>query len=104
MNGSLEKGQPNFTIIILTFILLAFGIVMIYSSSQIYAYVHYGDSAYFLKRQVIWASIGLVVLIFTMNFPYRYYRKLVPFILFSLFILMVLVVTGLGSAEGGAQR
>lgn len=100
----LKRRQPDFMIMILTLTLLGIGLVMIYSSSQIFAYMRYDDSAFFLKRQLVWAVGGVFAMFFVMNVPYWYYKKMVPFILVSLFILMVLVLTGLGEEKKGAQR
>ncbi|EGL81669.1 cell division protein FtsW [Caldalkalibacillus thermarum TA2.A1] len=100
-----ELGRPDFIILIVTLILLGFGLVMIYSSSHHIAYWEYQDSAYFLKRQLVWAFLGLLMLYITMNIPYRLYRKLVPVILLVLLVMMVLVlVPGFGLKEKGAQR
>jgi cell division protein FtsW len=99
-----RKGQPDFILMILTFLLLGIGLVMIYSASQIEAYLLYGDSAYFLKRQVVWACLGIFFMFVVMNIPYRAYKKLVVPILGILFVMMALVLTDLGVARGGAQR
>ncbi|MDQ0340320.1 cell division protein FtsW [Caldalkalibacillus uzonensis] len=101
-----ELDQPDFTILIVTLILLGFGLVMIYSASHHMAFMmDHGDSAYFLKRQLVWAFLGLFMLYITMNIPYSLYKKLVPIMLLVLLIMMVLVlVPGFGLKEKGAQR
>lgn len=101
----LKRGQPDFLIMMVTFILLGIGLVMIYSASQIFAYMNYdGDSAYFLKRQAVWALGGIVMMFLFMNIRYTIYKKLIPLILISLLVMMVLVLTDLGEARKGAQR
>jgi len=40
-------------------VLLAFGIVMVFSSGAVFAAKKYGDSAYFLKRELVYALLGL---------------------------------------------
>jgi cell division protein FtsW len=99
-----EKRQPDFTLMIITVMLLGLGVVMVYSASQIVAYTDFGDSAFYFKRQLIFAAIGLLMMVITMNIPYPVYKKWVPVILFVLFIIMVLVTTPLGVERGGAQR
>jgi cell division protein FtsW len=99
-----RKGQPDFILMILTFLLLGIGLVMIYSASQILAYMEYDDSAYFLKRQIVWACIGIFAMFVVMNIPYRAYKKLVPLIIAILFVMMALVLTGMGEVRNGAQR
>lgn len=99
-----DHGQPDFVLMILTFILVGIGLVMVYSSSQVMAYANYGDGAYFFKRQLVWAVLGLFSMFIVMNIPYRVYQRLVPFILLAVFVLMALVLTDLGEARKGAQR
>ncbi|WP_419761868.1 putative lipid II flippase FtsW [Caldalkalibacillus salinus] len=97
--------QPDFLILLLTFILLGVGLVMVYSSSQIIAYLsEYKDPAHFFKRQLVWAIGGLIGMVIAMNIHYDVYRRYVPIMLGGLFILMVLVLTDLGVSRNGAQR
>lgn len=48
--------------------------------------------------------IGLIAMFIGMKIPFWIYKKLVPFILLSLFILMILVLTPLGIENNGAKR
>ncbi|GAH12089.1 unnamed protein product, partial [marine sediment metagenome] len=50
-----EKKSPDLWLFITVIILMAIGICMVFSSSYIMAYKWYGDSYYFLKRQLIYA-------------------------------------------------
>lgn len=101
----LKRGQPDFLIIIVTFMLLGIGLVMVYSASQIFAYMNFnGDSAYFLKRQSLWAVTGIIMMLLFMNVPYTVYKRLVPVILVVLLAMMCMVLTDLGEARKGAQR
>ena len=43
--------------------LIAFGLVMLYSTSSYSAMEDYGDAAYFLKRQLLSTAIGMVVFV-----------------------------------------
>ncbi len=86
-------------------ILLCIGIVMIYSTSAIYALENQGDSAYYLKRQLLYVSIGLICTFFVMKTDYIYFRKISkPLLLLSFFLLVLLFVPGIGRQVGGARR
>jgi cell division protein FtsW len=99
-----QLGQPDFIILITTVIIVGFGIVMVYSASHHVAYEELGDSAYFLKRQLIWALLGFILLYITMHIPHTFYQKLVPLILFVLLIMMILVlIPGIGVEQFGAR-
>ena len=49
----------------LTIALLTIGLIMLFSSSYPYALQKYGDSYYFFKRQMIFAVLGIVVMLIT---------------------------------------
>jgi cell division protein FtsW len=86
-------------------VLVALGILMIYSSSAIRAQERFGDSYFFLKRQLIWAFLGMVIMIFAMNWDYRQWQKLAfPLFLLSLLFLILVLVPRLGVKINGARR
>ena len=74
----IEKGGPaDYTILLLTIMLVLFGIVMVFSSSYYYAMQHpkIDDMYYFVKNQASYALIGMAALTFTACFPYKIYKK-----------------------------
>ncbi len=88
-----------------TALLMAIGIVMIYSSSSIFAYEAYGDSAHYLKRHLLFMLIGSALSIFFMSFDYVKLRRFIkPFLLISVTLLVLVLIPGIGSAVGGARR
>lgn len=97
--------SPDFIIFFAVLALLGLGVIMVYSSSAVSAYVNYNDSYYFLKRQIIWASLGILAMLFTMNIDYHIWRKLAKPVFYITLILLVLVlVPGLGKVVNGARR
>lgn len=100
------KGQqlPNMTIIFIVLTLLIIGIFMVYSSSYIWADYKYGDSFYFLKRQLLFATAGIVLVIFVTFVPIVTIRRHVRlFLLLCLLLLILVLIPGIGMARGGAQ-
>ena len=86
-------------------ILIAVGIVMIYSASAIYAYDQYGDSAYFFKRHVVYVFFGALLGLFAYSTDMERLRKHAKQILTVMLVLMVFVlVPHVGHAMGGARR
>lgn len=84
--------------------LVAFGVVMVYSSSAVYAYQEFKSGQHFLIRQSIYAAIGLPLVMFLARFDYHNIRPLTyPFLLISI-ILVFITATGLGRSGGGAAR
>ncbi|ORJ62466.1 putative lipid II flippase FtsW [Geothermobacter hydrogeniphilus] len=93
------------TILMLAVALTCFGVVMVYSSSSIMAAKKYADGFFFLKRQGLFALIGLTLLAGLMQFDYHRLRRLaVPLFLFCGLLLLLVFVPGLGNRAGGASR
>jgi cell division protein FtsW len=97
--------KSRIAIFILTSLLIATGVVMIYSASAIYAYERYHDSGYYLKRHLLYLLIGLIATIGVMLFDYRRLKKWSRSILLASIILLILVlIPGVGREAGGARR
>jgi len=78
---------------------------MVYSSSAVSAYVNFNDSYYFLKRQIIWVTLGIIAMLFTLNLDYHVWRKLAaPILIVTLILLILVLIPGLGKVVNGARR
>lgn len=85
--------------------LLGMGMLMIYSSSTMYARDNYGDSYFFIKRQLIWISLGIGCFLFTRRIDYHWLRRKSRFfLLIGAVLLIAVLIPGLGRRGGGAQR
>src|SRR6476646_8966476 len=90
-------------LILVTLALVAFGLVMVYSATSASATVGGSDPVYYLKRQGIYATIGIVLMIVLQRWDYRRLRALSPMlILVSLGLLAAVLV--IGPAINGARR
>jgi len=83
--------------------LAAFGVVMVYSAGAVFAAKKYGDATYFLKRELIYAIMGLGALSLATRVDYSIYRKLAYPLLFVSLALLAAVLK-VGSRAGGAIR
>ncbi len=93
----------SIAVIVITLIFI--GILMIYSSSGIYAMQELGDSLYFLKRHLIFLVLGFVLAFLAMMMDYRHlqaYAKVL--VLCGILGLIVVLLPGLGRSSFGAQR
>jgi len=89
----------------IVFLLLCIGVVMIYSSSGVYAQQTEGDNLYFLKRHILFLFIGLVLTLATMSIDYRDLQKYAkPLLLFCIVLLVLVLIPGIGKASYGARR
>ncbi|WP_160034217.1 stage V sporulation protein E [Paenibacillus sp. An7] len=98
------RPAPDFWLIICIVSLLAIGLVMVYSAGSVLAFRQYGDSFYFVKRQLLFAGLGLAAMFFTANVDYRIWRNYAKYILIFCFILLIIVlIPGVGVVRGGAR-
>lgn len=85
--------------------MVGFGLLMVYSASFIYAQERTGDGFAFIKKQVIFAVLGCGLLLGAVRMQYRTWWKLALPCLAGVAALLVLVmIPGIGSRVGGAQR
>ncbi|PJE63765.1 stage V sporulation protein E [Candidatus Roizmanbacteria bacterium CG10_big_fil_rev_8_21_14_0_10_45_7] len=90
---------------LLPILLTLMGIFMIYEASSITAARVYGDSLYFVKNQVIWFFLSLIVLAFFSKFDYhRLYQLALPLLIANLVLLLLVFVPGLYTNVLGAKR
>jgi len=93
------------SIFIITLILLMFGVVMIYSSSAIYANERFGDSLFFLKKHLLYLSLGFAFMIYMMLRDLATIEKSAKIIMILSITLLVLVaVPHIGFSASGARR
>ncbi|MCB1215172.1 MAG: putative lipid II flippase FtsW [Deltaproteobacteria bacterium] len=95
----------DYAILAMTLLLMAIGVMMVYSTSAILASERYGDVYYFLKRELLFTGLGLGLMFSFKSLDYHHYYKLTYPILFFCFILLLLVfIPGLGYEVNGAKR
>ena len=88
-----------------TIMLVLIGLVMVFSSSGVYAMEKYNDAYYFLKRQVVWVALGAMVMLSARKMNYRELEKYTYYIMGVAFLMLVAVmIPGLGKEVGGARR
>ncbi|MGA8179612.1 MAG: putative lipid II flippase FtsW [Desulfobacterales bacterium] len=97
--------QYDITLLFPVLFLVGVGIVMVYSASSALALKKFGTSYYFLKKQSIFALLGIVVLVASCHIPYRMYRSLAyPLLILAMVFLTGILISGFGYSAGGAKR
>ena len=100
-----KSGRIDVPFLLLTLLLTVIGLVMLFSASFPSAYYEKGDPAYYFKRQAIFAAIGMVGLVFAAKFNYQRWRGAARMLLiFSLFLLMLVIIPGIGISHNNARR
>ena len=86
-------------------VLCAFGLIMVFSSSEVEGYVNYGNSSYYFQHQILWLLIGCAGGLLALGFDYHRLRSLAPAAAAIVLALLVLVlVPHLGVMRNGARR
>jgi cell division protein FtsW len=96
-------GKPDPLLLVVVLILLCIGLVMVYSASSFTAARYYGDASYFFQKQLLGATLGVIVMLVMMRVDYRLWRR---FSLLGLAIgvpLLALVLI-IGTSAYGASR
>lgn len=108
-NDIFSKSNPlknvNVQLLAVTIILVLFGLVMVYSASYYSAELNYNNKYYFLIKQSFGAIVGLIAMIFAMNFDYHNFIKYKWWILgISILLLALVFIPGIGVENYGAKR
>lgn len=92
MKGAKSKaGEADFIMFSTIMLLLSIGIIMIYSASAWTSGIKYGDDMYFLKRQLLWAVLGIIVMIVLMGIDYHKLKSLTTLAMIATIPLLLLV-------------
>ena len=98
------KKKIDYILLFSTVVLCLFGVMMIYSSSCVWAEYKFNNSYHYVINQFIFFLIGLFIMIIVSKINYSYYYKYSNLILFICFILLVLVlIPGIGSVRNGSR-
>ena len=93
----------DYSLLFIVLFLLSFGLVMLYSTSSYEAALEYGDSAYYLKRQLIFTIFGLVLMTGVSFIPYTFWKK-VSVLAYMVSVALIVLVIPFGMEVNGAKR
>ncbi len=100
-----QKRTFDIPLILVVSMLVIFGLVSVYDASVIQAYRDFGDSFYYIRWQLIWMVLGVLVAIFFANFDYHKLRSISFLALAgSVLLLLAVFIPGIGTSAGGAHR
>ena len=100
-----KGGRMDVPFLLLTLLLTVIGLVMLFSASFPSAYYESGNPAYYFKRQAIFAALGLSAMFVVAKINYQRWRGASRLLLiFSLFLLMLVIIPGIGISHNNARR
>lgn len=104
IRNSFAYAQGSFDIVFFMTVLalLTIGLVMLFSASYPYAYQNDGDSYFYFKRQLVFALVGVPIMLFVSKLNYKW-LKVIRYPLYIVTILLLILVlfyhTDLGREE-----
>ena len=88
-----------------TLLLLLVGLIALFSASYSNALYTQGSATYFIARQLRWAAGGLIAMFLLSKWDYHDYKYLtIPAIAVSVFLLILVLIPGVGTTTKGATR
>lgn len=98
-----QESFSDYTLLFIVLFLLAFGLVMLYSTSAYDANLTYNDSAYLFRKQIFSTLAGLVVLFIVSHLPYHIWERFAV-IGYGVSVALVLLIIPFGIEANGAKR
>src|SRR5471030_2060852 len=93
----------DWTLLVVTLLLLALGLVMVFSASANMSEERYGSAYLFVRKQIVWDALGVCALFYCMRVEYHRWQKWSLGLLSVAFILLGAVLV-IGPVVKGARR
>lgn len=102
-NDNREEKNIDWTLFLVTILLLSFGIIMVFDASYSHAFQIHNDSAYWVKRQLLFAGIGLAGMFIATKISFWKWRSIaVASMVIS--VILLIAVRFIGHEAMGGQR
>lgn len=98
-----QESFSDYTLLFIVLFLLAFGLVMLYSTSAYDANLTYNDSTYLFRKQIFSTLAGLVVLFIVSHLPYHIWERFAV-LGYGVSVALVLLIIPFGIEANGAKR
>ena len=98
-----QESFSDYTLLFIVLFLLAFGLVMLYSTSAYDANLTYNDSTYLFRKQIFSTLAGLVVLFIVSHLSYHIWERFAV-IGYGVSVVLVLLIIPFGIEANGAKR
>jgi len=95
-HSSAQAGRPGRYLIIVIFVLILFGLVILFSASQVAGY-NMGDKFLFFKHQLLKGFLpGLILFFICAKIPYKFWQKqALKIFIISIILLLLVFIPGL---------
>jgi cell division protein FtsW len=92
-------------LLILTLVLTLLGLLAVADASAPQALSYFKDSFYFVRQQIVWIFLGIILMFVGLFVDYTYWKKFAsPIFLINLILLLAVLIPGIGTKVLGARR
>ncbi|RPF56079.1 stage V sporulation protein E [Aquisalibacillus elongatus] len=103
MNKKTESGL-DYVLLTAVILLLLIGVLMVYSASSVWSDYKFDDPNFYLKRQLLFAVVGLIGIWVMVKIPYfKWVNWAVTIYILCILLLIALFIPGIGMVRGGAN-
>ena len=98
------KNKVNIILLIAVLIISVFGLIMITSSSYVWAEYKFDDPLKFFKHQALFLVISIILMVIVSKIDYHiYFEKANILLIISLTLLVLVLIPGIGSVRNGSR-
>lgn len=90
--NKVKMGQIDFVLFATIMLLVAIGVVMVYSAGSYYSAFKYNDPEYYLKKQAMWAFVGGIFMVAAIKTDYHIIKKYTGILMLGTIVLLVAVL------------
>jgi cell division protein FtsW len=105
LSSSLVWRRGDRALLLAVAALSAFGLVMVFSASEVQGWLWFHNAAYYFERQLMWLALGLVLLWVAAHVDYHRLRPLAwPLGVVAIALMVLVLVPHFGVEANGARR
>src|SRR5437870_7393207 len=105
LTGSLVWRRGDRALLLAVAALTAFGLVMVFSASEVQWWLWFHNPAYYFERQLMWLALGVILLFAGANLDYHRLRPLAwPLGVVTVVLMILVLLPHFGVEVNGARR
>lgn len=96
----------DYSIVFIVLFLVGFGLVMIYSTSSYKGGLYFNDPMYWLKRQALFAGLGVIAMLFVARLDYHIWnsRKILFYVYYGITVFLLAFTLAFAAISHGSKR
>lgn len=94
-----QIGSMDYTFLMLVLVLVSVGLIMMFSASYPWGLAYYEDTFHFIKRQLVFAVIGVLAMLLASRIPFQILHRF-ALLLYGLSVVLLIVVLFMPKVKG----